>query len=838
MSKYNIYKSLTSHFRNLLILALLLTGVASGSADSWRLHATYDGSVKRIVGTPGYTYFLSYAQPLKPTLRDLSGKYLTLFRYNNDNEEFENLNASGILSENIVENIQYNPDKGYLMVAYPSGNIDLIYDNGKVVNVPGMMIASDYDVTPNSITYYPAGNLAYIATPFGYVAIDDAKGEVSHSRDFSQKLNAVARLGDFLIAGTDEGLFYGPADANSFYDLKKLDGFADVHRLHPLGDRLYVLQGTDRTSELSYLTIQNGVPVKTPWEYGIVNAIEPYKEGMIVISPEPIRMVNGKTFETSNFIFLPQDVYALAGGWNGTDYWINRGRNGLVYMRADRNNGPTNWTVLRGESRPNASAAFKSDAITYSPQYGMLVRNHGINWNFTSQDAPMPDLLSACNNLEWKPVGAAYTDKDHATFYNPNGVVIDPNNPNHVYASSFLNGLLRLDLSNPADVLHMSHPSDPAAGKKGFVKIAEDLASWADLCAFSRPAFDSRGYMWTAYYNLDKNKEGQGQYAEFRYWSPEARAASTSPATFRKPETIATTAIGAGSSFNLVPLKTDANKNLLVYYEGIWNARLMIYDHNGTYDNTSDDKRVLITNFTDQDGNRLSPEYIYCIYEDPATGNVWISTNDGMLYINPREQFSHAGTATRPKVNRNDGTNLADYLLSGVGVNAILDDNAGRKWFATRGGGLVCTSSDGRTVYRTYTAEDTPLPDDQIYAIALNPAQNSLMISTDKGLAELFFSGSSADGGDSSVRAYPNPVRPDYYGYVTIDGLQEGAIVKITDAAGNLVKELGYASGGTLEWDVTNMNHKALPAGVYHIFASSGPSNQDFAAAGKILVIR
>ncbi len=817
------------------VVMLALCSLTS-RADSWRLHATYDGSLSRIVATPDYTYFLSYAQPLMPNIRDFSGKYLTLFRYNNANEEFENLDATGLLSENIVANIQYNPDKGYLMVVYPTGNIDLLYDNGKVVNIPGMMMANDYDVTPNTITFYPAENLAYIGTPFGYVAIDDEKGEVHHSRNFAKNLTAVARLGDMIIVGNAEGLYYGPAAANSFYDLKQLDGFTDVRRLHPLGSRLYVLQGADRAAKLSYLTLQNGVPVDTPWQTGIVTAVEPYKEGMIVISPEPIRMVNGKTYEHTNFIFQPEDVFALAGGWNGSDFWISRGRKGLAYMRADRETGSTRWTTLRGESRPNASAAFKSDALTYSPQYGMLVRNHGINWNFTSHDAPVSDLLSVCNNLEWKPIGTGYTDADHATFYNPNGAVIDPNNPNHVYAGSFLNGILRQDLSDPANVLHMTHPSDPAAGKKGYVKLVDDLVSWKELCSFSRPAFDSRGYMWTAYHNLDKNKDGQ--YAEFYYWSPEARAASTSPATFRKPGVIGTPVIGAGSTFSLLPLKYEANKNLLVYYEGIWNARLLIYDHNGTYDSTSDDRKVVITRFTDQDGNVISPEYIYCIYEDPSTGNVWISTNEGMLYINPRDQFNFAGTATRPKVNRNDGTNLADYLLTGVGVNAILDDNSGRKWFGTRGGGLVCTSSDGRTVYNTYTADNTPLPDDLIYGMALNPAQNSLMVSTDKGLAELFFSGSGGGQSESEVRAYPNPVRPEYYGYVTIDGLQEGAIVKIVDAGGNMVKELGYASGGTLEWDLTNLNHKTVPPGVYHIFASSGPSNQDFAAAGKILVIR
>ena len=190
------------------------------------------------------------------------------------------------------------------------------------------------------------------------------------------------------------------------------------------------------------------------------------------------------------------------------------------------------------------------------------------------------------------------------------------------------------------------------------------------------------------------------------------------------------------------------------------------------------------------------------------------------------------------KVPRNDGTSFADYLLDGSCINMITADGQGRKWFATNGGGLTCTSPNGTQILKTYTTDNSDLPSDQVYGICYNPANNSMMISTDSGLAELLLSEASVESdGDDKAVAYPNPVRPDYYGYVNIEGLEEGSLVKITDSAGNLVKELGFGDDGTIRWDVTNLNNKRVRSGVYYVLASGGPESSGFSAATKILVV-
>ena len=66
------------------------------------------------------------------------------------------------------------------------------------------------------------------------------------------------------------------------------------------------------------------------------------------------------------------------------------------------------------------------------------------------------------------------------------------------------------------------------------------------------------------------------------------------------------------------------------------------------------------------------------------------------------------------------------------------------------------------------------------------------------------------------VYAYPNPVRPDYTGYITITGLTYNADVKILTVNGTLVKE-GRSNGGSFVWDGNDQNGKRVASGIYMV---------------------
>ncbi len=100
----------------------------------------------------------------------------------------------------------------------------------------------------------------------------------------------------------------------------------------------------------------------------------------------------------------------------------------------------------------------------------------------------------------------------------------------------------------------------------------------------------------------------------------------------------------------------------------------------------------------------------------------------------------------------------------------------------------------------------------------------------------LSFQSITTDGYEEfkDVYAYPNPVKPEYNGPVLIKGMINGAIVKITDVAGNLVYET-KAEGGQALWYAKNFKGERVATGVY--FAMCATSDGEQKTITKILVL-
>jgi len=72
---------------------------------------------------------------------------------------------------------------------------------------------------------------------------------------------------------------------------------------------------------------------------------------------------------------------------------------------------------------------------------------------------------------------------------------------------------------------------------------------------------------------------------------------------------------------------------------------------------------------------------------------------------------------------------------------------------------------------------------------------------------------------------WPNPVRETYHGDITIDGLLDESVVKITDVAGNLVYKT-TSNGGRATWNGKNRNGERVSTGVYLIFCADRQGNE------------
>ena len=266
-------------------------------------------------------------------------------------------------------------------------------------------------------------------------------------------------------------------------------------------------------------------------------------------------------------------------------------------------------------------------------------------------------------------------------------------------------------------------------------------------------------------------------------------------------------------------------------------AGVLVVNTSGTIDTQNDDRYTFINSFYNQDGTRYTPNLYYCVTED-ANGVMWIGTSDGVfLSYDPKTVLSDNFYLSQVKVPRNDGSNLADYLLSGVGVKCIAIDGGNRKWIGTVDDGVYLISADGLETIEHFTAENSPLISNEINDIAVNGENGEVFIATASGLCS--YQGDATDPATSmqsdNLKVFPNPVRPEYQGNVHITGLMYNSDVKIVNAAGKLITQ-GTSVGGEFSWNCCYNTGKRVASGIYYALCTDEDGNNG--ACAKILIIR
>lgn len=270
------------------------------------------------------------------------------------------------------------------------------------------------------------------------------------------------------------------------------------------------------------------------------------------------------------------------------------------------------------------------------------------------------------------------------------------------------------------------------------------------------------------------------------------------------------------AKYNLVSLLQSRNNKNIMWFANNYYTENRLY----AYDFVNDKLVGHGPNFTNEDGTVITPIMVYALAED-LDGNVWIASSNGPFYISSADAIAGNDAFIQHKVPRNDGTNLADYLLSDVKTRCIAVDGANRKWMGTENG-VFLISSDCNTLLQHFTTENSPLPSNTVYDICIDNNSNIVYFATERGLCSYASDATepSEEMTKDNVYAYPNPVTPEYTGKITIVGLSFNADVKIVTSNGALVNQ-GRSTGGSYQWDGRDLKGKRVASGVYMVQAAT-----------------
>lgn len=697
------------------------------------------------------------------------------------------------LSETSVTLLAWCEDEESLIIVYRSGMIDILR-KGIITSIPD--IRNKY--IPGVKEIYGGavyGSRVLLSSSFGIVVIDVRGRYVADTwrpgpDGETNSVNESVILGDRLFAATDRGIWSAPLNRQGlsyFGNWELLEGLpspgSEYSKIAVAGTGLMVSRpGTEgsQASPDSLFLITPGEPatLASTETGGTIKSLDGDGSQVILSLSSSIRILSTQGSVIREIISYgwasPSPACAL---YDGQDLWIADASAGLVSTR--------NYSEFRNYTIPGPYTANVADIVFSGNSFFVTGGTVDNAWG----NVYRPLQVFTGTGETWNS-HILYGEADRDAMR----VAADPDDESHFFVSSWGNGLY--EFVDGEVVNNYNQYNSPLSS----IRPGEN---YTRICGLG---WDREGNLWMTH---------SGVPGTLKALTPDGNWIITG---------VNLPVQAAGD------LVIDRNQYIWVVLPR--GNGLLVYDPAGTPENTTDD-RYIMQQVQDTEGHTMNNLFTISMDLD---GNVWVGTDMGpAVFYNPGKVFSSDLKASRIKIPRNDGTGLADYLLGTETVTAISVDGANRKWFGTLSSGAYLMSDDARTELAHFNTLNSPMLSDNVVKVAVNGKTGEVWFGTAEGI--ISYRGEATSGGEdfSGIYAFPNPVRDDFEGVVTVTGLVENSSVKITDVSGNLVFET-TSLGGQATWDLRNYRSQRVATGVYLVFCS----NEDGTLAGvtKILVIR
>lgn len=775
----------------------------------WTIHPPF-GGVSKIAETKNKTYYLSAG---------------SLFSVDKATLELRSLNISNDLNGGAIKNIYPHPEGKYLMVAYTNCNIDRLNDDGTVINIS--------DISDALITGKPAINhigfgkdRVYVAGTFGLVTLNDNTNETIETMFTPSSVDWVHGVGDHVVIGYDRKLLAAPASEHlvSIDKFKIVGGNNNVWTFGTMSNTI-----GDKRLIFTHKSGNNLIPIVADFDFNadrLVTTIVKHNNNnysfthMVIVGNDRLFVTNGSnmlTFGIDTPANTPEvtSLPAVLKGqqmsaFDGLDQLWGGNADGICqYDITDRAN-PVQLGEKFGKTNFSAINCNRIAAQTNGDVFFWNEHSEGnLTLGFISTG---PLKLATYNHAAGFSDGTPNTIQDNSkplsSLTQPMWVVADPKEPGVLYVGTWRLGLFRF--KDGVQTHQFTSANSPLNDQYGYRIAFIGFDAFDNLWVIQeRPYVHNQNIHAIPYSKLSKSNPSKEDWVTFN---------------------------GENNIYRTSPGTSLLHSNMMAFARGQWSSGIVFITNLDS--NLSSGKTIITTSYVDQDSKQLAFAHIITLCEDKK-GRLWVGTDNGIFEItDPSKINSDVATVNHLKVPRNDGTGLADYLMDAIQVNSIAVDNSNRKWIATATAGAYLVSEDGDKILEHYDMNNSILPSNKIFSVACDPNSSSVFFATEAGVVEYNSTSAPASENLDDVYAYPNPVRPDYSGWITVTGLMDNTLVKIADSAGNVFFQ-GRSEGGMITWDGCNANGDRVKTGVYYVFASHGSSSDSGSdnCVTKIMVI-
>ncbi len=698
------------------------------------------------------------------------------------------------LSDVGITLVKYDPINNQLIIIYDDANIDLLKEDGAVINIPNIKLNTSINTnkTINALTIDKEG-VVYLASAFGIVSFDGDRGIFMSTTITNLNITSIEVLDNYLYAGATDGLYgydtssdLNISDFNLWNIIDQTQGIPTLEEIISLssdGEALYVgtskmlYRGSQSTTFEPFFTQDNA-----DFSLQFLN-----QSGGYIIAG-----YQGNTFNSQAVFFKEGEVMTGSGGC------VN-----IIQGAEIEPSGRVWYADGFPEIRTAPDFTTSCERITYNSPFFHTVSDIDIKQgNLYASDGGVSDnfqYLFSRNGFyireesDWINYNefnnSSIRDQDLLSFFRIKAHPVE----DIVYVGTYWGGLLELNQeTEEISVFTQENSSlrgaigDEARERVTGILVQDDI-------------------LWVSVYG------------------------ALEPLNVRLAD-------GAWTSFGIDAPSTITNitQDQFGY---IWcsisgsQGGVLVYDPGLDIMSQADDRQI----FLNSNNSELPRDRVNKVTMD-LDGDMWVATDSGPVIFDCGTDIFEGDCTGRRRIVEVDS--ILAVLLADQNITAIEIDGANRKWFGTANGVFV-QSEDGVTELNRFTEDNSPLFDNFIQDIAYDGISGEMYFATNRGI--ISYKTSTTAGATRNVKSriysYPNPVEPGYVGDVTIKGLSTDAEVTITDLNGNLI-ERTQALGGTATWDLMDPDGNRVSSGVYLVFTNQSKvlANPD-GVVTKIMVI-